>query len=133
MASLATVTVWETGRPLSELDGEIASANADLGAITDWLTQHRGDRATILGKSRKAEIVQNRQMAMYLCKALTPLTFRAIATEFGGRDHATVVHSCRKFTERCRRDPSLLWEAKLIAKKLGFPNAELDPGSSNTD
>ncbi|HDS74544.1 MAG TPA: hypothetical protein ENN56_03295, partial [Firmicutes bacterium] len=81
--------------------------------------------------SRKAEIVQNRQMAMYLCKVLTPLTFRAIATEFGGRDHATVVHSCRKFTERVRRDPSLLWEAKLIAKKLGYPNADLDPGSSN--
>ncbi len=106
----------------------------DAMTIVDAVAeQAHMDRATILGKSRKAEIVQNRQMAMYLCKALTPLTFRAIAAEFGGRDHATVVHSCRKFTERCRRDPSLLWEAKLIAKKLGYPNADLNPGSSSTD
>ena len=101
----------------------------DVPAIIDAVAeQSRTDRATIMGKSRKADVVLNRQMAMFLCRALTPLSVRAIADAFGGRDHATVVRSCRKFEQRAADDPSLLWEARTVAGNLG---CELSLGSSS--
>jgi chromosomal replication initiator protein len=48
------------------------------------------------GKRRDQKVVKPRQVAMYLCKELTGASYPEIGTEFGGRDHTTVMHSCRK-------------------------------------
>ena len=50
----------------------------------------------LLGHRRDRKIVQPRQIAMYLCKELTGASFPEIGNEFGGKDHTTVMHSCRK-------------------------------------
>jgi chromosomal replication initiator protein len=80
----------------------------------------------LTGKSRTQAVVVKRQLAVYLCKALTGESMRTIGKKLGGRDHTTVVHSCRKFSERLSADPSLLWEAKLIAEKLGCGDVNLE-------
>jgi len=46
-------------------------------------------------KTRKREIVQARQIAMYFSKILTKSSLAAIGTQIGGKDHATVLHACR--------------------------------------
>ncbi len=46
-------------------------------------------------KSRKKEVVNARQMAMYLAKEHTQHSLKAIGYHFGGRDHATVIHAIR--------------------------------------
>lgn len=48
------------------------------------------------GKRRDQKVVKPRQVAMYLCKELTGASYPEIGSEFGGRDHTTVMHSCRK-------------------------------------
>lgn len=48
------------------------------------------------GKRRDQKVVKPRQVAMYLCKELTGASYPEIGLEFGGRDHTTVMHSCRK-------------------------------------
>lgn len=48
------------------------------------------------GKRRDQKVVKPRQVAMFLCKELTGASYPEIGTEFGGRDHTTVMHSCRK-------------------------------------
>lgn len=48
------------------------------------------------GKRRDQKVVKPRQVAMYLCKEMTGASYPEIGTEFGGRDHTTVMHSCRK-------------------------------------
>jgi len=48
------------------------------------------------GKSRRRPLVMARQMAMYVARQLTDLSFPMIAREFGGRDHTTVMHACDK-------------------------------------
>lgn len=50
----------------------------------------------LLGNRRDQKIVRPRQVAMYLCKELTGASFPEIGSEFGGKDHTTVMHSCRK-------------------------------------
>lgn len=48
----------------------------------------------LLHKTRKREIVQARQISMYLAKSFTKNSLKTIGEHFGGRDHTTVIHSC---------------------------------------
>ncbi len=52
----------------------------------------------LIGKSRRRPLVIARQMAMYVTRQLTDLSFPLIAREFGGRDHTTVMHACDKIS-----------------------------------
>ena len=52
--------------------------------------------ADLLSKKRTRSIVRPRQMAMSLCKELTNHSLPEIGDAFGGRDHTTVLHACRK-------------------------------------
>lgn len=49
----------------------------------------------LLQKTRKREIVQARQITMYLSKQFTKNSLKSIGDHFGGRDHTTVIHSCQ--------------------------------------
>ena len=51
---------------------------------------------SLQGKSRQRPLVTARQIAMYLFRDLTDLSYPAIAREFGGRDHTTVIHAVDK-------------------------------------
>jgi chromosomal replication initiator protein len=50
----------------------------------------------IIGKKRQRPLVTARQVAMYVFRELTDLSYPAIAREFGGRDHTTVIHAVEK-------------------------------------
>ncbi len=49
----------------------------------------------LMAKTRKREIVQARQISMYLAKSFTKNSLKTIGEHFGGRDHTTVIHSCQ--------------------------------------
>jgi len=51
--------------------------------------------AKLAGKTRKRSIVIARQLSMYLAKNLTNKSLKAIGETFGGRDHSTVIYSCK--------------------------------------
>jgi chromosomal replication initiator protein len=53
------------------------------------------DEALIQTKSRKREIVQARQITMFLAKKYTDSSFSHIGKIVGGKDHATVLHACK--------------------------------------
>ena len=63
--------------------------------------------AELLSKRRHRSIVRPRQMAMALCKELTQHSLPEIGDAFGGRDHTTVLHACRKIAELCETDGRL--------------------------
>jgi chromosomal replication initiator protein len=46
-------------------------------------------------KTRKREVVQARQITMYLAKKFTKYSLKHIGEHFGGFDHTTVIHSCQ--------------------------------------
>jgi chromosomal replication initiator protein len=50
------------------------------------------------GKSRRRPLVTARQIGMYVCREMTDLSYPAIAREYGGRDHTTVIHAVDKIT-----------------------------------
>jgi len=53
------------------------------------------DVAKLKGQTRKRSIVIARQLSMFLAKKLTDKSLKAIGANFGGRDHSTVIYSCK--------------------------------------
>ena len=71
--------------------------------------------AELLSKRRTRSIARPRQMAMALSKELTQHSLPEIGDAFGGRDHTTVIHACRKIAELCETDGRLREDkAKLL-------------------
>jgi chromosomal replication initiator protein len=56
------------------------------------------------GRRRTQGIVLPRQVAMYLLRQLTDLSFQEIGGCFGGRDHTTVIYACEKIAQRIESD-----------------------------
>lgn len=55
--------------------------------------------ADLLSKRRSRSVARPRQLAMALAKELTNHSLPEIGDAFGGRDHTTVLHACRKIQE----------------------------------
>ena len=72
----------------------------------------------ILGKSRKREIVQARQIAMYFCKMYTEASLKSIGGAFGGKDHSTVIHACQTVKDLIDIDKSFEKLVNEVEKKL---------------
>ena len=53
----------------------------------------------LLSKRRSRSVARPRQMAMFLAKELTNYSLPEIGESFGGRDHTTVIHACKKIKE----------------------------------
>jgi len=66
----------------------------------------------LLQKTRKREIVQARQITMFLAKAFTKNSLKTIGEHFGGRDHTTVIHSCQ--TVKDLMDTDVLFKESVI-------------------
>ena len=62
------------------------------------------NKEDVLSKSRKATVVQARQVAMYLTQKLTTLSTSRIGMAIGRRNHATVIHSCQSVETRLQSD-----------------------------
>ncbi len=58
----------------------------------------------LLSTSRAARVAWPRQVAMYLARELTAESLPAIGRHFGGRDHTTVLHACKRTNERISTD-----------------------------
>ena len=75
---------------------------------------------TIVGKSRKMEIVEARQVAMYLCRSLIGDSLSNIGVCFGGRDHTTVIHAMRSIEEKKKKNKKLYKIITKIQQELSF-------------
>jgi chromosomal replication initiator protein len=58
----------------------------------------------LLSPERTARVAWARQVAMYLARELTDATLPAIGRAFGGRNHTTVMHACKRASERIAKD-----------------------------
>ncbi len=72
----------------------------------------------INSKTRKREIVQARQIAMYFAKNLTKSSLATIGSQIGGKDHATVLHACKTVNNLIDTDKRFRGYIDEIEKKL---------------
>jgi chromosomal replication initiator protein len=69
-------------------------------------------------KTRKREIVQARQLAMYFSKQLTKNSLASIGAQCGNKDHATVLHACRTVNNLSETDKRFKTYVEDLRKKL---------------
>ncbi|NLC74459.1 MAG: chromosomal replication initiator protein DnaA, partial [Clostridiales bacterium] len=72
----------------------------------------------LLSKTRKREIVQARQIAMYLSRNLTKTSLTSIGTQIGGKDHATVLHAYNTVCDLIDTDRNFKQSVNEIEKRL---------------
>ena len=74
--------------------------------------------ADLVKRSRKKEVVKPRQIAMFLLREETKLSFPEIGQKLGGRDHSTVIHACEKIKGEVSIDEPLKQELVLIKERV---------------
>ncbi|MBK0381458.1 chromosomal replication initiator protein DnaA [Pedobacter sp. SD-b] len=72
----------------------------------------------VKSKTRKREIVQARQISMYLSKSHTKTSLKSIGAFFGGRDHSTVIYACQTVEDLIDTDKKFKAYVHDIQKKL---------------
>ena len=79
-------------------------------------------REILLSKSRKRQIVQARQIAMYECRNLIPnCSLSTIGSELGGKDHATVLHACTTVQDLMSTDKAFRQYVTDIESMVAVP------------
>jgi len=74
----------------------------------------------IRSKKRSSNISFPRQIAMYLCRTMTSESFPKIGTEFGGKDHSTVMHSVEKIENEIKVNKDLANTIEKLKKDIGI-------------
>src|SRR5438067_1784498 len=78
----------------------------------------RLDPRQLQARDRSRNVLLPRQVGMYLARQLTPLSLQQIGTYFGGRDHSTVLHACRKVEHSLEHDPMLSGAVRQLHREL---------------
>jgi len=83
--------------------------------ILEKVCQHyHVEQRQVFSKSRKRELVQVRQVSMYLAQKYTKMPAGRIGQLIGNRDHSTVIHSCNTIEQRLKVDKSFSEELSSI-------------------
>jgi chromosomal replication initiator protein len=107
-----TPAAGTAARPTVE---DIQEKTADAFGIT---------RDELLSHSRRPALAWPRQVAMYLAREHTGETLPAIGARFGGRNHTTVLHACRRTAERMATDPEAFDAVRRLTDALIAPGAD---------
>ena len=116
-ASLKHVDEIDLQMAKTVLKDMVKSSNSQISIefIQNYVCEYFGiDTNKVREKTRKQEIVEARQIAMFLAKKYTKSSLKTIGLQFGGRDHSTVIHAISTIEQRVSTSP----KHKRILKEL---------------
>ncbi|GJM08047.1 MAG: chromosomal replication initiator protein DnaA [Lysobacteraceae bacterium] len=105
----------ETLRDLLTVHKRLVTVTNIQKTVADYYKLRISD---LLSKKRNRSIARPRQMAMALAKELTDHSLPEIGEHFGGRDHTTVLHACRKIKELVETDARIRDDRKKLMRSL---------------
>lgn len=107
-----------------DLSGGHRAARPRIGGykeLVDAVAAHFGlDPELLIGENRKKEYMIPRQVAMYLLKNRMHYTYERIGNIFSGRNHSSVLYSCRKLEHILKKDQHLFYEVNVLRDRLGI-------------
>jgi chromosomal replication initiator protein len=71
-------------------------------------------------KKRHRNIALPRQVAMYMAREFGGFSFPEIGSSFGGKDHSTAIHACRKIERELNDDPEIRQALRSLRQNLGL-------------
>ncbi len=120
-ASLAgeSVSVEKVEYLLRDFIQEEASRQVTIDGIQRAVAEIFDIRmADMISRRRPASIAFPRQIAMYLSRTMTHNSLMEIGESFGGRDHGTVIHACKKVEAELDKQPGLRERVERIRTQL---------------
>ena len=112
------ITIDSTADLLADLL-RASSRQISVDVIQKRVAAHYGVRVSEMFSARRARsIARPRQIAMYLAKNLTSLSYPEIGRQFGGRDHTTVMHAVKTVENLTKSDAQLSEDVELIKSIL---------------
>jgi len=112
------ITIESAADLLSDLL-RASSRKISIEAIQNRVAAHYGVRVAEMFSPRRARnIARPRQVAMFLAKTLTSLSYPEIGRQFGGRDHTTVMHAVRTVESLINSDQSVAEDVQLLKSLL---------------
>ncbi len=76
------------------------------------------DEALIYDKTRRKEVVETRQVIMYILREEYNISYPVIGAELGGKDHTTIIHSYKKIKRELTENPKLIQELDELKNML---------------
>ena len=119
------------------MGGEKITLDLAIDALKDFISKGIGEKNSvqriqkivseyfqisvedIRSKKRSSNISFPRQIAMYLCRTMTNESFPKIGTDFGGKDHSTVMHSVEKIENEIKVNKDLANIIEKLKKDIG--------------
>ena len=112
------ITIESTADLLADLL-RASSRQISVDSIQKQVAAHYGIRVSEMFSARRARnIARPRQVAMYLTKNLTSLSYPEIGRQFGGRDHTTVMHAVKTIETLILSDSRLGEDVVLLRSLL---------------
>ncbi len=113
------ISVDMAGNVLRDIIKGSPKKKLDIRTIQRAAAQHFDIPVDSLkAKTRVSRVVLARQVAIYLARELTDLSLVQIGKHFGGRDHSTVLHACKKIDRLLETDPALKRKIQTIRSEL---------------
>ena len=95
------------------------SSHHTVEAIQNTVAKHFNIKVQDLKSDiRATKFSIPRHVSMYLCRKYSRLGFKEIGSMFGGKDHSTVLHACKKIERLIEKDPSVLAKIEEIQNSL---------------
>ena len=106
---------------IKERVGSSFSSNLSIEDIVRKVSEvSRIPEKEIIGKSRKMEFVEARQISMYLCRDIMETSLNNIGVYFGGRDHTTVMHAVKTINDKKLKDVRIKKMVESLKQELDF-------------
>ncbi|MBI1335040.1 MAG: chromosomal replication initiator protein DnaA [Armatimonadetes bacterium] len=120
MASLeGTALNREFAEPIVEQYYQNSFSKPGFNQIVDLVsTQFNITVEEMKGPSRKAPVVHARHIAIFLTRRITGDSWKHIGSQFGDRDHTSIMHGYQKIDEQMHHDKELLGQVKSLLKSL---------------
>lgn len=103
----------------------VAQATPSIRDIQRAVANHYGfTRLELRSKRRTAAVARARQIAMYVVKSTTPMSYPQIGRHFGGRDHSTILHGVRKIEHLIESDSALKADVDAFRAQFSCEDAQ---------
>lgn len=110
---------FETAKQIIDKLVKKTTKEISIDSISQTVCDYFGLELDILqSKTRKREIVQARQIAMFFSKGLTNSSLSTIGAKIGKKDHATVLHACKAINNLIETDKDFKGQIKEIEAQL---------------
>ncbi|MFH1903146.1 MAG: chromosomal replication initiator protein DnaA [Candidatus Omnitrophota bacterium] len=91
----------------------------DIATIQEWVSRYYNIKISELkGDRRQQSLVAPRQIAIYLSRKLTGASLPQIGEGFGGKNHTTILYTCRKVEDKMSKDVNFKEEVERVLLKF---------------